>query len=214
MNVDEEAMAIARVRPRTSVWLGTAWLLVAVCLGLTSWSLLQLDSADVYILLAPNLNSMTLGTLLSLLAMVPAIGGIYILVRYVGAGIHRRWLAHLVTASGWVAGTCFGLIASYLALAMFLLTPVAAYTLQSPNDGRSVLIVNRTVLHAGGFTIYEPRNWPTYTEIGSLATNNGHDPFRDGAYRAVWTDEGLELEFASDYMKPDNYEQEFIELGL
>lgn len=97
---------------------------------------------------------------------------------------------------------------------MFLLTPVTAYTLQSPNDGRSVLIVNRTVLLAGGFTVYEPRNWPTYVEVGSLTTNNAHDPFGDGAYRAVWTDEGLELEFVSDYMKPDRYEHKFIEFRL
>lgn len=30
----------------------------------------------------------------------------------------------------------------------------------------------------------------------------------------MWTDEGLELEFVSDYMKPDRYEHEFIELRL
>lgn len=215
MTLHEEALlAMARDRPRTSIWLGIAWLLVAACLGLMSWTLLQLDSADIYILLAPDINTITLGTLLSLLAMVPAIAGIYLLTRYAVASTRRGWVARLMKASGWVAGICVGLVSAYLALAMFLLTPVTAYTLQSPNDGRSVLIVNRTVLLAGGFTIYEPRNWPTYVEVGSLTTNNAHDPFRDGAYRAMWTDEGLELEFVSDYMKPDRYEHEFIELRL
>ncbi|MFF1251494.1 hypothetical protein ACFVYC_03235 [Pseudarthrobacter sp. NPDC058329] len=215
MTVDEEAiLAIARDRPRTSIWLGFAWLLVAACLGLMSWTLLQLDSADIYFLLAPDINTMTLGTLLSLLAMVPAIAGIDLSARYAVASTRRRWVARLVKASGWVVGICVGLVSAYLAVAMFLLTPVTAYTLQSPNDGRSVLIVNRTVLLAGGFTIYEPRNWPTYVKVGSLTTNNAHDPFRDGAYRAVWTDQGLELEFVSDYMKPDRYEHEFIELRL
>jgi hypothetical protein len=215
MTFHEEAiLAMARDRPRTSIWLGTAWLLVAACLGLMSWTLLQLDSADIYILLAPDINTITLGTFLSLLAMVPAIAGIYLLTRYAVASTRRRWVARLVKASGWAAGTCVGLVSAYLALAMFLLTPVTAYTLQSPNDGRSVLIVNRTVFLAGGFTIYEPRNWPTYMEVGSLTTNNAHDPFRDGAYRAMWTAEGLELEFVSDYMKPDRYEHEFIELRL
>ncbi|MFJ6157165.1 hypothetical protein ACIQF8_09125 [Pseudarthrobacter sp. NPDC092184] len=215
MTVDEEAMLpVARDRPRTSIWLGIAWLLVAACLGLMSWTLLQLDSADIYILLAPDINTITVGTLLSLLAMVPAITGIYLLTRYAVASTRSRWVARLVKASGWVAGICVGLVSAYSALAMFLLTPVTAYTLQSPNDGRSVLIVNRTVLLAGGFTVYEPRNWPTYVEVGSLTTNNAHDPFGDGAYRAVWTDEGLELEFVSDYMKPDRYEHKFIEFRL
>lgn len=209
---DEAELTVARDRPRTSVWLGIAWLLVAACLGLMSWTLLQLDSADIYILVAPNINTITLGTSLSLLAIVPAIAGIYLLARIAVVRTRRRWLARLLKASGWVAGICVGLVFSYLALAMFLLTPVTAYTLQSPHDGRSVLILNRTVLHAGGFTIYEPRNWPTYVEVGSLTTNNAHDPFRDGTYRAVWTGEGLELEYVDDYMKPDRYEHKFIEL--
>jgi hypothetical protein len=209
---DEAELTVVRDRPQTSVWLGIAWLLVAACLGLMSWTLLQLDSGDVYIHIAPDINTITLGTSLSLLAIVPAIAGIYLLARSAVARTRRRWLARLVKASGWVAGICVGLVFSYLALAMFLLTPVTAYTLQSPNDGRSVLIVNRTVLHAGGFTIYEPRNWPTYVEVGSLTTNNAHDPFRDGTYRAAWTGEGLELEFVVDYMKPGRYEHKFIEL--
>lgn len=209
---DEAELTVARDCPRTSVWLGLAWLFVAACLGLMSWTLLQLDSADIYILIAPNVNTITLGTALSLLAIVPAIAGIYLLTRSAVVRTRRRGLARLLKASGWVAGICVALVFSYLALALFLLTPVTAYTLQSPHDGRSVLIVNRTVLHAGGFTVYEPRNWPTYVQVGSLTTNNAYDPFRDGTYRAEWTAEGLELEFVYDYMKPDRYERKFIEL--
>lgn len=209
---NEPEVTVPRDRPRTSVWLGIAWLLVAACLGLMSWTLLQLDSADIYVLIANEINTMTLGASLSLLAIVPAISGIYLLARSAVVRTRRRWLTRLVKAAGWVAGAWIGLVFSYLALATFLLTPVAAYTLQSPHDGRSVLIVNRTVLHAGGFNIYEPRNWPTFVEVGSLTTNNAHDPFRDGTYRAVWTDEGLELEFVKDYMKPDRYEYKFIEV--
>lgn len=213
MTVHEEAiLTVARDRPRTSIWLGIAWLLVAACLGLMSWTLLQLDSADIYILLAPDVNTITLGIFLSLLTIVPAIAGVYLLARCAVASTRRRWVARLAKASGWVAGICVGFVFSYLALAMFLLAPVAAYTLQSPNDGRSLLIVNRTLLLAGGFTIYEPRNWPTYAEVGSLTTNNAHDPFRDGTYRAVWTDEGLELEFVSDYMDPARNKHQFVEL--
>jgi len=95
---------------------------------------------------------------------------------------------------------------------MFLLTPGNSYKLQSPDDGRGVLIVSRAILHAGGFTIYEPRSWPIYVETGSVVTNNAHDPFREGAYRAAWTDEGLELEFVFDYMEPNKYDREFIDL--
>lgn len=209
---DEAELTVARDCLRTSVWLGLAWLLVAACLGLMSWTLLQLDSADIYILIAPNVNTITLGTALSLLAVVPAIAGIYLLTRSAVVRTRRRGLARLLKASGWVAGICVALVFSYLALALFLLTPVTAYTLQSPHDGRSVLIVNRTVLHAGGFTVYEPRNWPTYVQVGSLTTNNAYDPFRDGTYRVEWTAEGLELEFVHDYMQPDRYERKVIEL--
>ncbi|MGR0161325.1 hypothetical protein [Paenarthrobacter nitroguajacolicus] len=155
---------------------------------------------------------MTLGIFLSLLAIMPATAGVYLVARSAMVRIRRRWLVLLVKTCAWAAGICVGLVFSYLALALYLITPVTAYTLQAPDDERSVLIVNRTVLIAGGFTVYEPRKWPTYAEVGSLTTNNAHDPFRDGTYRAVWTDEGLDLEFVYDYMKPDTYEHEFIEL--
>ncbi|WP_309106386.1 hypothetical protein [Arthrobacter sp.] len=115
-------------------------------------------------------------------------------------------------ATGWITGIYVSLLFSYLAFAMFLLTPGTSYGLQSPNDGRSALIVDRTFLHAGGFTIYEPRSWPVYVEVGSVVTNNAHDPFREGNYRAAWTEQGLELEFVSDYVKPNMFEREFIEL--
>jgi hypothetical protein len=213
MTVQENAtLTAARNRARSSIWLGIAWLLVAACLGLMSWTLFQLDSADIYILLAPDINAITLGTALALLAIVPAVAGVYLVVRSAVHRIRHPWIARLVTASGWVAGICISLVFSYLALMLFLLTPVTAYTLHAPTDGRSVLIVNRTVLIAGGFTIYEPRNWPTYVKVASLTTNNAHDPFSAGTYRAVWTDEGLDLEFVGDYMKPDRYEHTFIEL--
>lgn len=213
MTVQAEApLTVASDRPRTCIWLGIAWLLVSACLGLMSWTLLQLDSAGIYILLAPDINAITLGTALALLAMVPAIAGIYLLTRSSVVRIRRRWVARLIKVAGWVAGTFMGLVFSYLALACFLLTPVTAYTLHSPDDGRSVLIVNRTILTAGGFMIYEPRNWPTFVKVASLTTNNAHDPFREGTYRAVWTETGLNLEFVDDYMKPDRYEHKFIEL--
>lgn len=129
MSVHEESnLTVATDRPRTFTWLGLGWLLVAACLGLMAWTLLQIDSSGVYILLAPGINSIT----------------------------------------GWVTGIYVSLVFSYLAFAMFLLTPGTSYLLQSPNDGRSALIVNRTFLHAGGVTVYEPRSWPIYVEVGSV----------------------------------------------
>ncbi|SDK48085.1 hypothetical protein [Arthrobacter sp. ok362] len=213
MTLQEDATSTAaRNRARTSIWLAIAWLLVAACLGLMSWTLLQLDSADVYILLAPDINAITLGTATAFLAIVPAAAGVHLLVRSAVLRTRQAWAARVVRASGWVAGICIGLVFSYLALMLLLITPVAAYTLHSPTDGRSVLIVNRTVLIAGGFSIYEPREWPTYTAVASLITNNAYDPFRAGTYRAVWTDAGLDLEFVGDYMKPDTYDHKFIEI--
>jgi hypothetical protein len=211
--VDEEGeLTPARDRPRTSVWLGLALLLVASCLGLVAWTLFRLDSSGIYILLAPGINALTLGASLSLLAMVPLSAGIYLVVRCAVSSIGRSWLAGLVKATGWIIGICSGLVFTYQALAMLLLTPGSSYMLQSPNDGRGVLIVNRTILHAGGFTIYEPRNWPIYVQTGSVVTNNAYDPFLEGTYRAAWNDEGLELELVLDYMEPNRYEREFIEL--
>lgn len=62
----------------------------------------------------------------------------------------------------WLTGIGVGVVFSYLAFIMFLLTPGPSYVLEAPNDDRSVLIVNRIILHAGGFPVYEPRNWPVY----------------------------------------------------
>ncbi|MGK3647066.1 hypothetical protein [Pseudarthrobacter enclensis] len=199
-------------RPGASPWLGIAWLLVAACLGVMSWTLLQLDSAHIYVLPAPDISGVYLGAALSLMALAPAIAGICLSVRHVTARTPRRWAVVLARTLGWVSGFCAGLAYLYLALALFLAAPVAAHTLESPHDGRRVLMVNRTVLIAGGFAIYEPKEWPFYTQVGSLTTNNAYDPFRAGAYRATWTNEGLDLEYVRDYMKPDEYAHEFIAL--
>jgi len=101
MTVEAEGdLTLARDRPRTSVWLGLAWLLVASCLGLVAWMLLRLDSSGIFILLAPGINTLTLGASLSLLAMVPLSAGIYLSVRCVVASIRCPWLAGLMTAMG------------------------------------------------------------------------------------------------------------------
>lgn len=208
----QDRLIVPGERPRPSIWLGVAWLLVASCFGLGAWFLLKLDSSDVYIHLAPGINSMTLGVCLSLLAIVPLTAGISGLVRRTAAGIRHRWLSSLVKTAGWLTGIGVGAVFAYLAFIMFLLTPGPSYVLDAPNDDRSVLIVNRTILHAGSFPVYEPRNWPVYVQVGSVLTNNAHDPFREGKYRQVWNDEGLELEFVFDYMEPNKYENELIRL--
>lgn len=207
----QDELTVTRDRPRPSIWLGLAWLIVTACLGLGAWMLLELNSSDVYIVLVPGINSMTLGVSLSLLAIVPLIAGIHGLVRWIVAGIRHRWVSGLVKTAGWVSGIGIGLVFSYLAFVMFLLTPGPSYVLESPNDGRSVLVVNRTILHAGGFPVYEPRNWPIYVEVGSVGTNNAYDPFRSGKYRETWTAEGLELEFRMG-SGPDAYDREVVQL--
>lgn len=208
---EDATSTVARKRPGPRTWLPIAWLLLAACLGLASWALLQLDSAGVYILLAPDISAITLGAATALLAIVPAAAGMHLLVKSAVLRMRQGWAVRIVRASGWAAGICIGLLFSYVALVLLLITPVAAYTLRSPTDGRSVLVVNRTVLIAGGFDIYESRKWPTYRAVASLITNNAYDPFRAGKYRAVWTDAGLDLEFVGDYMKPDKYDHKLIE---
>lgn len=201
-----------RAYSRNSIWLGLAWFLIAGCLGMTAWTLLQLDASGVYILPLPGINGITLGVSLSLLAIAPSIAGIYTLVRRAVGSTRRRLVARLVKMAGWITGIIVALFFSCLSLAMIVLIPGGSYMLHSPNDGRTALIVNRTFLHAGGFTVYQSRNWPLYVEVGSVITNNAHDPFREGTYRAAWTDEGLQLDYVFDYMKPNTYHQEVIEL--
>ncbi|MHA7306442.1 hypothetical protein ACX80E_14560 [Arthrobacter sp. TMN-49] len=197
---------------RTSVCLGLAWLAVAACFWAGAWMLEALDQSGFFIFLAPGLNSETLASSLAFLATVPLIAGIHRLTKCSLAGVKHRWIARLVKSAGWITGICSAGVLLFWAGIMLLFSPLSSYVLESADDARSVLIVNRTVLHAGGFRVYEQRTWPIYQAVGRVSTNNAYDPFREGTYRQTWTDEGLELEFVFDYMEPNRYVRTVIEL--
>lgn len=198
-------------RPRTA-WISWGWIALAAGLCSLAWVLFELDLNGLYVSLMPGVNSLSLAMALLLVSMWPLIAGIRGLLRRAAAGVRQRWVLRVVMVFGWLTAiACTGALLLLAGLAL-LLTPTASYVVKSPDDNRRVLVVNRSFLLLGSYSVYEPRFWPVYSEKNRISTDDGFDPFRNGQYRATWTDAGLELDFVFDSLRPEGFHNEFIRI--
>lgn len=177
-----------------------------------TWFLNVLDDSGIYVFFAPGVNSPTLSIALTVLAVGPLVGGVHGLVRRVVDSVQHRWVLLLTKLFGAIIATCFTAVLLFSAVVTLFGIPSASYVLKSPNDDRSVLILNRSFLLLGSFPIYEPGTLPLYSKTGWITTDDGFDPFRKGQYKETWTDAGLELDYVFDYMSPESLTRESIQL--
>ncbi|WP_133159134.1 hypothetical protein [Arthrobacter glacialis] len=186
---------------------------MATSLWMLAWFLKVLDDSGIYVFFAPGDNSPTLSTAMTLLAIGSLIAGVHGLVRRVVNHVQHRGVLLLAKSFGAIIATCFTAVLLFSAAVTLLGAPIASYGLKSPNDDRSVLILNQSFLLLGSFNIYEPRTWPIYSKTVWIATDDGFDPFLKGQYKETWTDAGLDLDYVFDYMYPEGLTRESIQLS-
>lgn len=206
--------SISKKGPRLSkgIWRPMAWLAAAVTFWTLIWFLDVLYASDIYVQFTPGINSHTIKMALTLLFFVAVVAAVRGFTRLVRKRLERRWLRRLVKVIVGITLTCFTVVTFLSMMLKVVSSPQAAYVMQAPNDDRSVLILNKSFLLLGSFRIYEPRQWPIYSEAGWITTDDGYDPFREGKYTENWTEEGLELDFVDDYMHPERFERHFVQL--